>query len=335
MEYISPAFRLEFREFCTGLALRQIDDVFQNCGVKLGNLPENRFFSGQRRTRIEEYYASINWESVEDTKKFLDVVRVVSSQSFISQEERAFLKDLCIKEGLQVDGQDILLPENKISKESDLFRIQFPGGLPFGIKKPNFAVAAKNGGQSLKFELDAGIGILWEKIYPNFTFQTFREACKISKDTDATLRKSIFQMNQTDCERVFFQTYAKRFDMASKPVPLLIPQAWIQWYSLPKNNLKASSSLQSDDLYRVDFVAFWQNKRYAILVDDISHYAVKHNEKWFADEESYSKRLKEDRRLKQENWNVFRISNWEIRNENNLIEGIESLKGFIGFDIDS
>lgn len=60
-------------------------------------------------------------------------------------------------------------------------------------------------------------------------------------------------------------------------------------------------------------MAFWNNKRHVILVDDISHYAVKRNAKWDADEESYSKRLKEDRKLRKENWKVFRVSNWELR----------------------
>jgi hypothetical protein len=41
----------------------------------------------------------------------------------------------------------------------------------------------------------------------------------------------------------------------------------------------------------VDFVAFWNNRRYAILIDDISHYGVKMAGRWDASEQEYSKRL--------------------------------------------
>lgn len=63
--------------------------------------------------------------------------------------------------------------------------------------------------------------------------------------------------------------------MADTNVPVLIPQAWIQWHSLTKKYLSSNTSLHPEDIYRVDFVAFWNNKRFAIQVDDISHYAVK------------------------------------------------------------
>ncbi|MFN8003349.1 MAG: hypothetical protein U0X75_20285 [Acidobacteriota bacterium] len=55
-------------------------------------------------------------------------------------------------------GIKLELSSEKLGIEKDLFRSQFPGGLPFGNLKPDFAVTAEHGGQALKFELKHGIG---------------------------------------------------------------------------------------------------------------------------------------------------------------------------------
>ncbi|WP_202806334.1 DUF559 domain-containing protein [Planktothrix agardhii] len=107
--------------------------------------------------------------------------------------------------------------------------------------------------------------------------------------------------------------------MRKNDAPILIPQAWIQWHSSSKDKLKPTHSLK-DDIYRIDFVAFWNNKRFAILIDGESHYS---------NQESYSKTLKEDRDLRQKGWEIFRISNWDVDNRVNDI--LEELKEFIGF----
>ncbi|CAD0225971.1 DUF559 domain-containing protein [Planktothrix agardhii] len=126
-------------------------------------------------------------------------------------------------------------------------------------------------------------------------------------------------MNQTKHEKDFFWEYGKFSQFRKNYVPILIPQAWIQWHSSSKDKLKPTHSLK-DDIYRIDFVAFWNNKRFAILIDGESHYSK---------QESYSKTLKEDRDLRQKGWEIFRISNWDVDNRVNDI--LEELKEFIGF----
>lgn len=176
------------------------------------------------------------------------------------------------------------------------------------------------------------MGILSQSVYPNFDFKKLEEAFGSDSSTNAALKNSLVKMNQTQYEKEFFIAYARTFDMANLHVPVLIPQAWIQWHSLPKRNLRSNASLHADELYRVDFVAFWANCRYAILIDDISHYALRRGDRWDADEEAYSKRLKEDRKLRKEGWNVFRISNWELRNEDITHDVLMDLREFIGFE---
>lgn len=267
MELISPAFRLEFRDFCGDLVLAQIDDIFQMADIQLGS--SNRILSSQRKTLVEKYYASINWANLQDIHKFLKAVGLVMSQSYLGKERRNFLLSLCKEEGLIVKGQQVELSSEKLGIERDLFRSQFPGGLPFGRLKPDFAVTAEHGGQSLKFEWKHGIGIIWKDVYPCYDFQSFQTPLGITSDTNLPLKKSLLAMNQTESEKLFFQAYAKHFAMADRHVPLLIPQAWIQWHSSLKKDLIVQKSPMARELYRVDFVAFWKNQRYAILIDDI------------------------------------------------------------------
>lgn len=330
MEYIPPSLRLDFREFCTDIIIREIDDIFQMAGIKLGK--SERDFPGARRSRVEDYYASIDWESLEDAQKFLNVIGLVLSQSHISDSRKTLIQEMCAAAGLTVNGRKVILPETALHDGPiDLFVQQFPGGLPFGLEKPDFAVTAKKGSQSLRFELKSGLGVLWQDVYPDFDFQTFQAACGIDATTNKALKVAIFNMNQTPCEKTFFQAYAKHFGMANNHVPMLVPQAWVQWHSLPKKALRAAKRPLADEIYRIDFVAFWENQRYAILIDDISHYAIKHNGQWIADEETYAKRLEEDRKLQAEGWNIFRVSNWEVRN-GKASEIIIDLQNFIEFE---
>lgn len=331
MEIVSIPFRLEFREFCVGLILRQIDDIFQMAGFKPGVLPPNRNISGERRTRVEEYYAAIDWSNPEDAERFLKVVGLVLSQSYISQDSKEVLSGLCEKEGWVISGYHVQFPDKTKQHTGDLFQSQFPAGLPFGIPKPNFAVTSNNGGQSLKFEMKSGIGIIWKDVYPDYDFLSFQTACGISQETNLALKKALMAMNQTDSEKVFFQTFAKQFGMSENKIPILIPQAWIQWHSLPKRDLLANQSHLAEEVYRLDFVVFWKNRRFAILIDDVGHYAVKWNGLWIADEASYARRLDEDRKLQLEGWHVYRVSNWEIRDPHKVSEILINLQKIIGF----
>jgi hypothetical protein len=182
------------------------------------------------------------------------------------------LRSICTDSGFSLKDDKISYEESTC--EEDLFASQFPGGLPFGLRKPDFAITANEGKQSLKFELKSGIGVIWQDVYPNFDFLTFQAACGITSETNLALKQSFLAMNQTPCEKVFFQLYAKHFGMADNHIPMLVPQAWIQWHSSSKKVLQASGHLMAKELNRVDFVAFWNNYRYAILIDDIGHYSI-------------------------------------------------------------
>ncbi|MEH1854157.1 MAG: hypothetical protein V7L11_21325 [Nostoc sp.] len=237
---------------------------------------------------------------------------------------------------LTLPEQDSLIDKidfYKIKPNSQInsFTQQFPLGMPFGINKPNLAAIPHKGSQKIYFEETIDIGIIKDNVYPNFTYIKLEDCLRETRIGSLEIKNILINMSQTEYEKIFFQKYVNLYDMWTKEIPVLIPQAWIQWHSSPKPELRANNSSYVDELYRVDFVAFWKNQRFAILIDDISHYAKKNHSYWNADQEKYSMRLKEDRKLHKEGWEVFRISNWEIRQEEIIIELLADLREFIGF----
>ncbi|HEX5081969.1 MAG TPA: restriction endonuclease [Blastocatellia bacterium] len=105
MELVSPLLRTDFREFCVNyFVIRQINDIFTMAGVKRGKMPSDCMTSGQRRTLVEEYYASLNWRRQDDADRFLKILGYAIAQQYASDEPRQKLRALCEREGLIIDG---------------------------------------------------------------------------------------------------------------------------------------------------------------------------------------------------------------------------------------
>jgi Abortive infection C-terminus len=71
-ELISKRTQREFQEWLVGYTLRTISDLFDNHNVKFVSLPEDRLPSGQRRSLVACYYASIDWSNSQDVRRILD-----------------------------------------------------------------------------------------------------------------------------------------------------------------------------------------------------------------------------------------------------------------------
>ncbi|BAU65868.1 hypothetical protein STA3757_32630 [Stanieria sp. NIES-3757] len=147
--------------------------------------------------------------------------------------------------------------------------------MPFGLKKPNLAIEPDRGTQYFYFEETSEIGVIKNNVYPNFTLTQLIKSLSHTKIIlySWDFQETLIDICQTPSEKFFLNYYLTNYIRRNHNLPILIPQAWIQWHSKSKNELRSNNSSYADDLYRVDFVAFWNNKRYAILVDDISHYA--------------------------------------------------------------
>ena len=126
--------------------------------------------------------------------------------------------------------------------------------------------------------------------------------------------------------------YTIRAKSIKDKVPALIPQAWINWSSESKDTLSRTGYKESNLPYRFDFVAFWANRKYVVMLDGIEHYAEKIGVRWDAKEEKYAARLKEDRWLRIQGWNVFRVGNWEVKERDRLEQVLDELRMFIGFE---
>lgn len=263
---------------------------------------------------------------VQDHRTLNEFWGFIKNQFASYQERREYLRT-------QFDPIFRVLEKESLSthEPNDLFKQQFPAGLPFGLKKPSVAILPSKRNQTIRFEEEPGIGVLREKVYPSLTHNKAQTLIAHQSVAQPTLGTSLLQLIQTASEQAFFLHYANMFNMLNENVPLLIPQAWIQWHSKTKQDLRSQSSGYADDLYRVDFVVFWKQKRFALLLDDIGHYARKISSDWIANEERYSQRLKEDRKLRKEGWDVFRISNWEMRDDTLINDILNDLREFIDF----
>jgi hypothetical protein len=226
--------------------------------------------------------------------------------------------------------QGTLLPTGTATV-ANLFARQFPIGLPFGLKKPDMVLKPSGGTQVMAFEDGPDLGVIRDGVYPDFTFAALKATVAGTPIARFKLEDKLVALIQTPRETAFFRHCVATWRMFTDKVPVLVPQAWIQWHSMVKPNLRAIGSSYADDLNRVDFVAFWRYRRFAILIDGIGHYGKQGMTCWEADEEAYSKRLKEDRKLRKEGWEVFRVSNWEIRNPSFLPEILGDLREFIRF----
>ena len=112
MELIPVALRHNFQEFCSTIVLRQIDDMFLSCDIQRSEISSETAFriSGERRTRVEEYDASLDWTNSADVQKFLDVVSFALVQEYVPPDYKERLRQLYSTAGFQVNGNTITLP---------------------------------------------------------------------------------------------------------------------------------------------------------------------------------------------------------------------------------
>ncbi|WP_392478294.1 hypothetical protein [Nostoc sp. C110] len=323
------SLKIYLEQFCCDFfSKRQIDTIFSGGGFTRDESINFEY----KRDLINQYYKSVDWENPVIIPKLNQVIETILYSIHLSDDAKNNFRKILSDIGFKFDVNKVIY--QPIIPNNSLFISQFPVGLPFGKPKPEFAVQIDKGSQKLKFEWKNGIGIIDFNVYPDLTYQKLVQNFNLHLGTtDGSLRRALKDMNQTEYETQFFLHYANKFNMANQNIPILIPQAWIQWHSQSKKYLNPTSSLNINDIYRVDFVAFWKNKKFAIFIDDISHYATrKHNqETWLASEEEYSKNIQQDRKLMKEGWFVIRFSNWEIKQKELLDKAMIDLQEIIVF----
>ncbi|WP_427159825.1 hypothetical protein ACQFX9_28210 [Aliinostoc sp. HNIBRCY26] len=315
---------------CNNFTLKIINKIFSDAGFTR----DESIQIVNRRPLVNSFLDAEEWSSLLTVEKLIKVIESILYNPNLSNEEKDDFRFNLQNFGFQLDGNKVI-SQPIIPKEIS-FKSQFPLGLPFGKLKPGLAIKLNNGTQILKFEWENGIGIINFDVYPDLTYQKLISNFNMVLGTDENFKIFLRKANQTKYEEQFFLYYANFFKMTKNNVPFLIPQAWIQWHSQSKKSLNSKTSLNSKDIYRVDFVAFWKNKRFAIFIDDISHYATPirsiNDGRWLASEEEYSNNLRQDRKLMIEGWNVIRFSNWEIKHKESLNQIMIDLSELIDFE---
>jgi hypothetical protein len=87
-------------------------DIYADCR-ELDLCLTDRITSGQRRTLVEEYYASLSWHRQDDADRFLKILGYALAQQYASDEPRQKLRTLCEREGSIVDGIQVYFGVNR------------------------------------------------------------------------------------------------------------------------------------------------------------------------------------------------------------------------------
>ncbi len=86
-ELISRRTQREFQEWLVGWTLRTISDLFDDHNVQSISLPEDRLPSGQRRSLVACYYASIDWGKSQDVRRILDAYEDILAEIPATSED--------------------------------------------------------------------------------------------------------------------------------------------------------------------------------------------------------------------------------------------------------
>ncbi len=312
MELISPALRIEFREFCVSkLILRQIDDIFSLSGVQRRTIESERPVSGERRTLVEEYYSSLDWTNAKDAQKFLKVISLALTQSYILEEDKTFLRKLCLREGFVIDGYKIYLSGKGV--ESKVKNLIFAADGP----KPEIILSdsvsndieiVKNAEFCLVYNRPIfEHGLLWKELIDWY--------CDLNKASQAdrlqqerNLYSRLYKSLTNEPERSFFRAYFENLrESLGDKLPALIPQVYLHYDPYTINQLAEGKRLFRQ---RMDYLLLFSNRtRVVIEIDGKQHYA----DGDMASPRLYAEMVAEDRRLKLAGYEVYRFGGYELQ----------------------
>jgi very-short-patch-repair endonuclease len=154
------------------------------------------------------------------------------------------------------------------------------------------------------------------------------------------LKTTLLQLTQSKGEHRFLQSYfeASERSLVSNETrstfdqcnwPALIPQAWVNWIHYEPQD-KERAERRKKEPFRVDFMMFSGGRRLVIEVDGTSHFseildieARSGRIKFEPSLVKYTEHLKKDRWLRNQGWEVWRFSDLEILETEELgIKGI-------------
>lgn len=312
MDLISLDFRLNFREFCVGLYLGQIDDIFLMAGIE-PDADTARAVNGARRSRVEEYYASIDWSDVAHVQKFLKAVGLVLAQTRISDEAKNEIRELCKQEGLIVDGHTVRLRRG--STKDNIKNLIFAANGPKPEIVLDDAIAnqikiVRNAEYCLVYEEPIlPHGLLWQEMVNWWAKRTGMEGLSSSSVAEELYRRLTDSLDST-VEKWMMHDYFVHFhDPLGVELPALVPQVYFHYDPYTLRQLQGKKRIPRQ---RMDFLLLLPNDvRIVIEIDGKHHYA---DEKGKASPRLYAEMAREDRNLKQAGYEVYRFGGYELMN---------------------
>jgi len=307
--------KTEFREFCViHLSIRNINDVFTAAGIEQGKSAKN--LSGERRSLVEDYYVSLNWESIESLRKFAKVLENTLLISWINNEGKQELRSLCEKHGFAVDkdGYRIYLTTLGVGNSVKNLIFAADGLKPeiiFSDSVSNDIKIVKNADYCLIYNRPIkSHGLLWKELV-----DWWREKEQLIGESDYEISKKLYlrlrQSLTSEPEKLFWKTYFEKFyKMFEEKLPALVPQVYLHYDPYTVKQLQNQRRLVRQ---RMDFLFLLSDRiRVVIEIDGKQHYAEQDK----ASPKLYSEMVAEDRRLKLSGYEVYRFGGYELSGEN-------------------
>lgn len=319
-ELVTPnveILKIEFREFCvSNVSLRKINDIFTAAGIEQGKSAKN--LSGERRSLVEDYYASLEWESTESVRKFVKVLEKTLLLSWESDEEKLKqeLCSLCEKHGFAVDQDGYRIYFTKLGVGNSVKNLIFAAdGLKpeiiFSDSVSNDIKIVKNADYCLIYDRPIkSQGLLWKELV-----DWWREREQLVEESDIKVSRKLYarlrQSLTSEPEKLFWKTYFEKFyEEFGEKLPALIPQVYLHYDPYTIKQLQDQRRLVRQ---RMDFLFLLSDRiRVVIEIDGKQHYAEQDK----ASPKLYSEMVAEDRRLKLSGYEVYRFGGHEFSGEN-------------------
>ena len=206
---------------------------------------------------------------------------------------------------------------NKTDKKDEIeTSMKSWGELPiiFSAKgKPNLKFNMSNG--NIKLFKDNNFYYIYDKEISNLGVRKYdiEEWCSDNNILKVEFYRKIRESIRKEAKEQikFFDYYMKNIYSNPKKDFFLFPEVYL--------NINAKMG-DRENKQCVDFLMILPNKEKIIIeIDGIGHYGSKKNGEWKIDQKKYAVDRKFDREMYFQGYKVFRFSNYEINNDENLI----------------
>ena len=308
--------KLEFREFCvSNLAIRQIKKIFTYAGIEQGEA--ERDFPSERRSLVENYYASLDWESMESIRKFAKVLEKTLLIQDIEEKQIQELCSLCKKYGFFIDRNGYKVHPTTLGVGNKIKNLIFAANGPkpeiiFSDSVSNDIKIVENNDYCLIYDRPIkSHGLLWRELV-----DWWREKEQLGQQLkDIEVERKLYARLKESLvskpEKVFWRAYFEKFrsDSFQAQLPALVPQVYLHYDPYTSKQLQGERRLVRQ---RMDFLFLLSDQiRVVIEIDGKEHYADGNQ----ASPKLYSEMVSEDRRLKLSGYEVYRFGGYELTHD--------------------